>query len=146
MVYIIYEWSSSEIGEQFREHLALTWEIIEERKNKKNGLYNMWSNGTLRCFSRLLYLEGSLSCYLWLQSLSCSLYLFILLGYSSGRDLYICIYIHIYIIYLFIFPLYELAGIQLRGLLIMMEFTCFGTNLVWGMLVRRFLQFMVYRS
>lgn len=93
LVYVIYEWSSSETGDLFREHLALTQEIIEERKNKKNGLYNMWSNGTLRCFSRLLYLECSLSCYLCLHSLSCSPYLFILFGYSSfGRDLYIFIY------------------------------------------------------
>lgn len=89
VIYYSSEWSSSEIGDLFREHLASTWEMIKKRKNKKNGLYNIWNNGTLRCFSRLLYLECSLSCYLWLHSLSGSLYLYILFGSSSlWKDLY----------------------------------------------------------
>lgn len=131
-IYYSSEWSSSEIRDLFREHLALTREIIKERKNKKNSLYNIWSKGTLRCFSRLLYLECSLSCYLWLHSLSCGLYLFVLFGYSSLWNF-------------FGPPRYELARIHFKGLLIMMEFTCFGTSLWWAMLVRCFLQFMVYR-
>lgn len=42
--------------------------------------------------------------------------------------------------------LYELAGIHSKGLLIMMEFTCFGRSLWWGLLVKCFSQFMVYIS
>lgn len=48
--------------------------------------------------------------------------------------------------YFFFFFLYELSGIHFKGLLILMEFTCFGTSLRRGMVLRCFLQFMVYRS
>lgn len=46
----------------------------------------------------------------------------------------------------FFFFLYELSGIHFKGLLILMEFTCFGTSLRQGMILRCFLHFMVYRS
>lgn len=44
------------------------------------------------------------------------------------------------------FFLYELSGIHFKGLLVLMEFTCFGTSLRQGMILRCFLHFMVYRS
>lgn len=46
----------------------------------------------------------------------------------------------------FFFLVYELSGIHFKGLLILMEFTCFGTSLWWGMILRCFLHSMVYRS
>lgn len=48
--------------------------------------------------------------------------------------------------YIYFFPLYELSGVHFKGLLILMEFTCFGTSLWWGLILRCFLYFMVYRS
>lgn len=133
-IYNSSECISSEIGDLLREHLALIQDIIEERKNRKNGFYNIWSNGTLRCLSRLLYLECSLLYYLWLHSLICGLFLFVLVHSSPlWKDLYF-------------FFLYELSGIHFKGLLILMVFTCFGTSLQRGMILRCFLQFMVYRS
>lgn len=67
---------------------ALSWEIIKTRK-KNASLYSIRSSGTLRCFSGLGSWVQPFMCYLWLHSLSCSLHLFVLSGYSSlWRDLF----------------------------------------------------------
>lgn len=128
------EQSSSETEDLFGEHLASTRAIIKTKKRKERFVQHN-RGGALRCSSGLLCLECSLSCYLWLHSLSCSLYLLSCLAILLFQGIYL----------LFFFSLYELAGIHFKGLLIVMEFSWFGTSLGRGMLIRCFLQLMVCR-